>query len=113
MYLRSEYGIILECEVIIAYPGRLALAASTSALVRCRERWISAQFSGRALIIIKRPRPRRPYRYPSTAEIVDPAETAPKRTTSRMGLHQAVGRGEESRAIGLREDVGFESRTPE
>lgn len=111
MYLRSEYGIILECEVIIAYPGRFALAAGTSTLVRCRERWISTQFGGRAFIIIKGPRPWRPYRHAPTAEIVDPAETAAKHT-SRMGLYQTVGRGEESRAVSLRKDVGFESGTP-
>lgn len=98
--------------MVIAYPGRLALSAGTSALVWCREGWITAQFGGGTLIIIERPRPRWSYRHPSTAEVIDSAETAAENGISRVSLRQAVSRGEEGHAVSLREDVGFEGRTP-
>lgn len=112
VHLRAKHGVILEREVIVAYPGWLVLAASARALVGRRERWIAAQFGGRALIIIERSRPRRPHRHPPATEIVDPAEAAAERTAG-VGLHQPVGRGEEGRAVILGEKIGFDGGTPE
>lgn len=113
IYLRAEYGVMLKCEVIVAYSGGFVLTAGTSALVGRWERWISAQFSGSAFIIIERPRPRRSHRYSATAEVVDSAETATERTTARVGLHQAMGRREKICATVLSEKIGFEGGTPE
>lgn len=42
MHLRAKHGVILEREVVVAYPGRLVLAAGASALVRRRERRVPA-----------------------------------------------------------------------
>lgn len=115
MYLRAEYGIMLECEVIITYSGRFALTTGASAFVRWWEWWISAQFGGSAFIIIERSRPRRPHRHCSSAEVVISAETATEHTTrgTRVGLYQAMGRREESSAVVLREDICFEAGIPE
>lgn len=116
MHLRAEHRVILEREVVVAYPGWPVLAAGAGALVRRRERRVPAQFGGGSLIVVEGSRPRRPHRHPSTTEIVDPAESAAEHAAAgRMGLHEAMGRGEKGRAVVLlREDVsGFESGRPE
>lgn len=71
------------------------------------------QFGGSAFIVIERPRPRRPHCHSPTTEVVDSAETATEHTAARMSLHQAMGRGEESFAVVLREEIGFEGGIPE
>lgn len=100
MHLRAEHGVILEREMVVAYPGWLVFAAGASALVRRRERRVPAQFRGGSLIVIERSRPRRPHRHPSTTEVVDSAESAAEHAGAggRMGLHEAVGCGEKARA---------------
>lgn len=114
MHLRPEHGVVLQREVVVTYPGWLAVAAGASALVGRRERRISAQFGGGALVVIERPQPRRPHRHPEATEVVDAAESAAKHIAGRMRLDQAVGCGEEVDVTALREDVSrLDVGTPE
>lgn len=111
---RPKDGVILEGEMVIAYPRWFVLAASSGALVRRGKRRISAQFSRGSLAVIEGPRPRWSDGHPPTAKIVDPAETASKHVAGRrMSLHQAMTRGEEVGCI-VGEDVArLNSRCPE
>lgn len=111
---RPKHGVILEGEMVIAYPGRLVFAASSGTLVRRGKRRISAQFGRGTLAVIEGPRPRWSNGHPPTAEIVDPPETASKHVAGRrMSLYQAMARGEEVGGV-VGEDVArLDSGRPE
>lgn len=47
-YLRSQYGVVLNGEVVVANPWRLALAARARTLIRGRETGIAPKFGRRA-----------------------------------------------------------------
>lgn len=111
---RPKDGVILEGEMVIAYPRWFVLAASSGTLVRRGKRRISAQFSRGSLAVIEGSRPWWSDSHPPAAKIVDPAETTSKHVTGRrMSLHQAMTRREEVAGIVGEDVTRFNSRCPE